>query len=56
MIVIRLQETSQPITIENAVNAYTKGPLYCVYTNESVVRKFPLSTIFDITEDYRGEA
>jgi hypothetical protein len=50
---IRLQKTSQPIKIDNVVNAYTKGPFYCVYTEDGIVRKFPIITIFDVTEDYK---
>lgn len=47
---IELKETSQPIVIQ-AVNAYTKGPLYCVYDGERVV-KFPLANIWRVVEQY----
>ncbi len=49
---IELKETSQAIELE-AVNTYTKGPFYCVYTTTGVVQKFPLDNIWRITEGYR---
>lgn len=48
---VELKETSQAITL-NAVNAYTKGPLYCVYLANGTVQKFPLANIWRVTEDY----
>lgn len=52
---IRLSETSQPIIIENAENAYTKGPFYCVYIKEGgIVRKFPVINIFEVQESYNN--
>ena len=47
---IWLKETSQPIVLE-AVNAYTKGPFYCVYDGVSV-SKWPIANIFRVVEDY----
>lgn len=44
-------ETSQPITYE-AVNAYTKGPFYCVYLPEELVCKHPIGKIWRVTESY----
>jgi hypothetical protein len=53
---IQLKESSNPIVYENAINAYTKGPLYCVlFVNSSgrrVTHKFPVQSIFRIIEDY----
>jgi hypothetical protein len=50
---IYLQETSQRIEFENATNTYTKGPLFCVFLKEEgKVYKYPISTIFNITETY----
>jgi len=48
---IELKETSSPLIYENVKNAYTKGSLYCVYYNDTVV-KIPLANIFRIVEDY----
>lgn len=53
---IQRNESSQPIIYKNAVNAFTKGALYCVMvrhedgTYSSV--KYPLVSIFRVTEDY----
>lgn len=51
---IYLKETSQRITFENATNAYTKGPLYCVFLKEeNVVYKYPVDSIFNVKETYK---
>lgn len=52
-VTIELKETSQPIVLQ-AVNAYTKGRLYCVYDGK-IVQKFPLANIWRIKEQYHGE-
>lgn len=52
---IHRNETSQPL-IYNAINAYTKGPMYCVLIEEGdrlVTHKFPLCSLFRVIEDYR---
>lgn len=49
---IHLKETSQVLE-HSALNAYTKGELYCVYCENSTVYKYPLSNIWRITEDYK---
>lgn len=52
---IHRNETSQPIVYENIVNAYTKGPMYCVLfekDSQIVTHKFPLCSIFRVIEDY----
>jgi len=51
---VRLQQTSQSIEID-AKNTYQKGDFFCIYTVENKVRKFPISTIFEIEEDYSNE-
>ena len=48
---IWMDETSQPIVLE-AKNTYTKGPLYCVYTKDGNVHKFPVERLFRVVEDY----
>ena len=48
---VELLETSQGIE-RNALNTYTKGPLYCVLKDDGTVEKFPLVHIFRITEEY----
>ncbi len=53
---IRLSQTALPITINNVVNTNTKGLFYCVYTEDGIVRKFPIITIFDVTEGYKEAA
>lgn len=49
---VRLNNTSQAMEFHNALNTYTKGDLYCVYLNDERVKKFPIQSIFDITENY----
>lgn len=51
-ILIELMETAQPIEVE-AVNSYTKGPLFCVYLTDGRVMKFPVAHLFRVTETYR---
>jgi len=51
-VTVQLTETSQPIEIEDAVNTYTKGPLYCVYRDGGIVQKFPVGSLWRITETY----
>jgi len=46
-----LDETSQPIILA-ALNTYTKGPMYCVYTVSGRVHKFPVAHLFRAIEDY----
>lgn len=51
---IQRNETSQPI-IYDAINAYTKGPMYCVLLEKDgkrVTHKYPLCSIFRVIEDY----
>ena len=53
---IQRNETSQPLVYE-AINAYTKGPMYCVLMNtidgDRKTHKFPLCSLFRIIEDYQ---
>jgi hypothetical protein len=49
---IYLKETSQRITFEDAKNAYTKGPFYCVYTQDNFVYKYPVANLFNVKESY----
>lgn len=46
-----LKETAQPMEHE-ALNAYTKGPLYVVYVDKNTVYKYPLDNIWRIQETY----
>lgn len=46
---IHLYTQSHPVTIEGALNAYTKGPMYCVLT-DGAVYKFPIRHIFRVKE------
>jgi hypothetical protein len=53
---IQLKESSLPQIYENVINAYTKGPVYCVLfvntVGKRVTHKYPLISIFRIIEDY----
>ena len=52
---VHRNETSQPIVYEHAVNAYTKGSMYCVLINNGeakLVHKYPLYSIFRIVESF----
>lgn len=52
---IQRNETSQPLVYENALNAYTKGPMYCVLIEKDgqrITHKFPVCSIFRVIEDY----
>lgn len=54
---IQRNESSYPIVYENVVNAYTKGPLYCVLFEKEgkiITHKFPITSLFRIVEDYEG--
>lgn len=58
LIEIQRNETSVPIVYENALNAYTKGPMYCVLVEKDGGRKthkYPLVSLFRVIEDY-GES
>ncbi len=49
-ITIHVYTQSVPLSIDNAVNAYQKGDLYCVLLDDESVVKVPLVHIFRITE------
>lgn len=52
---IQRNETSQPIVYEDILNAYTKGPMYCVMfmkDGKRMTHKYPLVTLFRVVEDY----
>jgi len=52
---IQRNETSEPI-VYDAINAYTKGPMYCVLfinsKEERVTHKYWGSTLFRVIESY----
>ena len=51
---IHRNETSTPI-VYDALDAYTKGPLFCVRFRKNgtdVVHEYPLNSIFRIEEEY----
>ena len=55
---IQRNETSQPILYEDALNAYTKGNMYCVLiirNDERVTHKYPVCSLFRVIESY-GES
>lgn len=52
---IQRNETSQPIIYEDALNAYTKGPMYCVMfikDEQRMTHKYPLVSLFRVIEEY----
>jgi hypothetical protein len=52
---IQRNETSHPLVYE-ALNAYTKGPMYCVLIEKGgkrVTHKFPICSLFRVIEDYQ---
>lgn len=52
---IQRNETSQPVVYEAAINAYTKGLLYCVLFEKDgkrVTHKYPIHSLFRVVEDY----
>ena len=54
---IQRAETSYPIDYVDVINAYTKGPMYCVLFERNGVRvthKYPLCSLFRVVEDYEG--
>jgi len=54
---IQLKETSFPVVYDTVVNAYTKGPMYCVLFEKDgkrVTHKYPLVSVFRVIEDYEG--
>ena len=52
---IQRNETSKPIIYDTVINAYTKGPMYCVMFEKDgkrITHKFPLCSLFRVIEDY----
>ena len=52
---IQRNETSYPIVYENVLNAYTKGPMYCILfekDGERLTHKYPLVSLFRVIESY----
>lgn len=47
---VHLYTQSQPVVLENVVNCYQKGDLYCILKDNGDVYKFPLIHIFRIKE------
>lgn len=49
-------ETSNPIVYEAAIDAYTKGNMYCVLfvdkEGNRVVHKYPMCSLFRVEEEY----
>ena len=51
-VTVHLKGQSQPIVYHDIVNTYTKDTLYCLYTDEGPVHKYPVDDIFRVIEDY----
>ena len=52
-VTVRLHTTSQSLKFK-AKNTYEKGSFYCIYQESGIVKKIPISTIFDIDEEYQA--
>jgi len=57
-ILVQRNETSAPIEYK-ALNAYTKGPMYCILFEQDrgdhlqrVTHKFPICSLFRVEEEY----
>jgi hypothetical protein len=50
---VHLADQSQAIVRENVVNAYEKGSFYCLYLTTGTVEKYPIHSIWRVTEDYK---
>ena len=48
---IDLKESSTPLEFTNVKNSYTKGPLFCIHSDNTVT-KIPIQNIWRIVEDY----
>ncbi len=54
---VQRNESSFPIVYDNVINAYTKGPMYCILFEKDgkrVTHKYPVLSLFRIVEDYEG--
>ena len=49
---VHLFSQSKSIDYKNIKNAYTKDSMYCIYTEESIVYKYPMVNIFRVEETY----
>jgi len=55
VIEVQRNETSNPIVYKDVINAYTKGPMYCILflkDGKRVAHKFPLCSLFRVVEMY----
>jgi hypothetical protein len=52
---VKVHLITQAVSIdyENVKNAYTKGSMYCIYTQTGDVHKFPIANIFRVIESYK---
>lgn len=51
-VMIHMNSQSKPIEYNNVVNSYTKDNMYCVYTSEGMIYKYPACNIFRVIETY----
>ena len=49
---VHLLSQSKEMVFKNVKNAYTKDGMYCLYTEEKLVYKYPLVNIFRVVEQY----
>ena len=49
---VHLFSQSKSIGYKNIKNAYTKDGMYCIYTEDNIVYKYPMVNIFRIEETY----
>jgi hypothetical protein len=49
---VHMNSQAKPVEYTNIVNAYTKDNMYCIYTQDGMVHKYPTCNIFRIVETY----
>lgn len=49
---LHLLSQSKSIDYLDVKNAYTKDGMYCIYTNDNLVHKYPMVNIFRVIETY----
>jgi hypothetical protein len=49
---VHLYSQSQPILHKDVINTYQKGDMFCLYTIDEEVTKYPMQHIFRVKEGY----
>jgi hypothetical protein len=53
---VHLVDQSQPIVRDDVLNAYSKGGFYCLFRQGGTVEKYPIPSIWRVTEQYGDTA